>query len=83
LKNTISENSFRSVQYKKLFNSIQGKNTTEITIERMIMRKIKDQRKEKLGFKAKTDEKMIFKYKKEPEKNKTHWDNLVDEMVSE
>lgn len=48
----------------------------------MILRKIKDQRKEKLGFKAKTDEKMIFKYKKEPEKNKTHWDNLIDEMVS-
>ncbi len=47
----------------------------------MILRKIKDQRKEKLGFKIKTDEKMIFKYKKEPEKNKTHWDNLVDEMV--
>lgn len=82
MKGTVNENSFKSILYKKFYNSLQGKNTSEITIERLVMRKIKDSKKEKLGQKYKTDEKMIFKYKKEPEKNKTHWDSLLDEMVS-
>jgi hypothetical protein len=37
---------------------------------------------EKLAIiKPRTDEKLIFKYKKEPEKVKTHWDYLLEEMV--
>lgn len=62
---------------------MQGKNTTEITIERLVLRKIRNLKREKLAIiKPKTDEKMIFKYKKEPEKAKTHWDFLLEEMVS-
>jgi hypothetical protein len=81
MKGSVNSDSFKSIFYKKFFNSLQGKNTTEITIEKLILKKIRDSKKEKFGVKAQSDEKMIFKYIKEPEKNKTHWDCLIDEMV--
>ena len=82
LKGNVNLPALKSVYFKKFYSNMQGKNTTEVTVERLILRKIKSLKREKMGFSTtKTDEKMIFKYKKEPEKTKTHWDYLLDEMV--
>ena len=81
LKGNIDLPALKSVYFKKIFSNMQGKNTTEITIERLILRKIRNLKKEKmLHINPQTDEKIIFKFKKEPEKNKTHWDHLIEEM---
>lgn len=64
---------------KKFLNELIGK-TNDFTIEKIIKRCFKSNKKQKLKN-VRNDNKIIFKFKKEPEKNKTHWDFLLEEMV--
>jgi len=64
---------------KKFLNSLQGKHS-DISVEKLIMRSFKINKRQKIK-KVKPEDKMIFKFKKEPEKNKTHWDHVIEEMV--
>jgi hypothetical protein len=64
---------------KKFLNEINGK-TNDFAIEKIIKKSLKSNKKQKLKT-VKNDNKIIFKFKKEPEKNKTHWDYLLEEMV--
>jgi len=71
--------SLRNVQNRKYFFQLQGKSSSDITLEKYILKQLRLQRKERLK-KVKPDTKQYIKFKKEPEKNKTHWDYLLDEM---
>ena len=64
---------------KKFFNELIGK-ANDFSIEKIIKKSFKSNKKQKLKN-EKNDNKIIFKFKKEPEKNKTHWDYLLEEMV--
>ena len=64
---------------KKFLNSLQGKHS-DISVEKLIIKSFKNDKHIKVK-KAKVEDKMIFKFKKEPEKNKTHWDHVLEEMV--
>lgn len=64
---------------KKFLTSLQGKHS-DISVEKLIIKSFKNNKRQKLK-KPKTEDKMIFKFKKEPEKNKTHWDHVLEEMV--
>ena len=62
LKGNINLPALKSVYYKKFFSNLQGKNTTEVTVERLILRKIRNLKKEKMAIiNPRTDEKLIFK----------------------
>lgn len=64
---------------KKFLNEINGK-PNDFSVDKIIKKSLKSNKKQKLKN-IKNDNKIIFKFKKEPEKNKTHWDYLLEEMV--
>lgn len=91
------------MQNKKYFSILQGKSSSEISLEKYLLRLLRLQKKERQKksnqnkFSNNTnnknqltnqinlnteilDPKQYFKFKKEPEKNKTHWDCLIEEM---
>lgn len=71
--------SLRNVQNRKYFYQLQGKSSSDITLEKYVLKQLRAQKKERMK-KSKPDTKQYFKFKKEPEKNKTHWDYFLDEM---
>ena len=76
----------KEVQNRKYLSTLRGKHL-DISLEKFLT-KIKIQKKQNLkkikeGVSVAKDnaERMAyFKLKKEPEKNKTHWDHLIEEM---
>jgi len=64
---------------KRFLNLLQGKHS-DISVEKLIIKSFKNSKRQKVK-KVKTEDKIIFKFKKEPEKNKTHWDHILEEMV--
>lgn len=77
IKGEVSSNDLKSISYKRFYNNLLGKNTSEVTIERFILRKIRDAKKASV---VANEERQYYKFKKEPEKNITHWDHLLNEM---
>ena len=77
----------RDVQNKKELNQLLGKHS-DVSVEKYVMRIIRENKKLKLQQKDKNkkngisnqDKNMLTRLKKEPEKNKTHWDVLLSEM---
>ena len=75
------------VQNKKEMNLLLGKHS-DVSVEKYVMRMVRESKKLRLQQKDKNkrngltnqERSMITKLKKEPEKNKTHWDNLLCEM---
>jgi hypothetical protein len=70
----------KKVQDKKFLLELQGKGSSDITVERFVMKTLREQKRQRLR-KVKPVERTIFKFKKEPDKNKTHWDHVLEEMV--
>ena len=64
---------------KKFLTLLQGKHS-DMSVEKLIIKSFKNSKKQKLK-KNKPVDRTVFKYKKEPEKNKTHWDHVIEEMV--
>ena len=68
-------------------STLQGKNS-DITIEKFVLKNLKIQKKQRIkkmkennkSAKENAERMAYFKLKKEPEKNKTHWDHLLEEM---
>ena len=68
-------------------NHLLGKHS-EVSVERYIMKNVKEQKRQKLkklnvknkSSNTNADRMAFFKLKREPEKNKTHWDHLIEEM---
>lgn len=81
LKGQVDHDILRAIKHKKFYYLSQGKNSSDITVEKWLLKKMKQLKKNQAANKPKPDEKVIFKFKKEPEKNKTHWDHLLEEMV--
>jgi hypothetical protein len=81
LKGAVNVEALKKVQDKKFLLELQGKSSSDITVERFIMKTLKEQKRQRLR-KVKPVERTIFKFKKEPEKNKTHWDHVLEEMVN-
>jgi len=79
LKGTVNLESLRNVQNRKYFYQLQGKSSSDISLEKFVLKQLRNQKKERMK-KARPETKQYFKFKKEPEKNKTHWDYLLDEM---
>jgi hypothetical protein len=76
----VNASDLKKVQDKKFLYEILGKYNSDITVEKFVLKTLREQKKQRLR-KVKPEERTIFKYKKEPEKNKTHWDHLMEEMV--
>ena len=69
-----------NIQLKKEFNFLIGKHN-EISLEKYILKIIREKKKKLIKSKSNLIDKNLFsKIKKEPEKNKTHWDILLSEM---
>ena len=69
-----------NIQLKKEFNFLIGKHN-EISLEKYILKIIREKKKKLIKSKSNLiDKNIITKLKKEPEKNKTHWDILLSEM---
>ena len=71
-----------NIQLKKEFNSLIGKHN-EISLEKYILKIIREKKKKLIKSKnppTLIDKNLFSKIKKEPEKNKTHWDILLGEM---
>ncbi len=79
MKGGVNLESLRNVQNRKYFYQLQGKSSSDISLEKYVLKQLRNQKKERMK-KAKPDTKQYFKFKKEPEKNKTHWDYVLDEM---
>ena len=83
----MNAHSLRDIQNKKEMNLLIGKHS-DVSMEKFIIKIIRENKKKLLKQKDKyrknflsNQERNIFtKLKKEPEKNKTHWDNLLSEM---
>lgn len=79
LKGIVNLESLRSVQNRKYFSLLQGKSSSDISLEKFVLKQLRNQKKQRMK-KTPPDTKQYFKFKKEPEKNKTHWDVLIEEM---
>jgi len=64
---------------KKFLTTLQGKQS-DVSVEKLIIKSFKNNKRQKINN-SKPIDKVVFKFKKEPEKNKTHWDHVLEEMV--
>ena len=87
MNGVLTASTLRDVQNKKEMNLLLGKHS-DVSVEKYVMRIVRENKKLRLQQKEKNkrngltnqERSMITKLKKEPEKNKTHWDNLLNEM---
>ncbi len=84
LKGTINLEALLEVQNKKILRSLQGRHS-DISVEKLVIKNVKEGKRQRLkrvkeGRDNNAERMAFFKLKKEPEKNKTHWDNLLEEM---
>lgn len=80
IKGTIGYQEIQETIQKKFYYGFTGKHA-EVSLDKLVSKTLNGKKLIKTKPIENEDRKAVFKFKKEPPKNKTQWDHLLGEMV--